>query len=438
MTNRYVIVGNGATGAAAAWTVRARDPGAEITIVGDEKVPFYSRPGLAYMLLGVIPDRQVFSRPDRLYVDARIKRVVGKAAAIEPRPHRLLTADGSALRFDRLLLAVGATATLPDIPGIDLEGVVTLDDYEGTREIIRLATRARRAVVVGGGITALELAEGLLARGVETHYLMRGDRYWANVLNSSESALVEAHLAADGMHLHKGTELAAVLGRKGRVAGVRTKDGREIKCDMLGVAIGVAPRTDLARAVGLPIGRGIHASEAFETDLPDIFAAGDCAEVLDPVTGRRSLDALWSVANEQGRVAGDNLAGHRTVYQRPAAFNVTRIGGITTTVIGSIGTGAKDQDLVSLSRGDTFVWREQLRDFVTVTTEGANRLRLVVGPDRIAGAVVMGDQALSHPLQQLVRGRVDISAVRDHLLDSSRDLRSVLASLTEGSVPRVA
>jgi NAD(P)H-nitrite reductase large subunit len=437
MTTRYLIVGNGAAGATAAWTVRARDPGAEITIIGDEKVPFYSRPGLAYVLLGVISEKHVFSRPDRLYDEAGIKRVVGKVAAIEPAPHRLLTSDGVAFRFDRLLLAVGAAAVLPDIPGIDLEGVVTLDDYEGTREIIRLASRARRAVVVGGGITALELAEGLLARGVETHYLMRGDRYWANVLDPSESELVEAHLAADGMHLHKGTELAEVLGRKGRVAGVLTKDGREIACDLLGVAIGVAPRTELARSIGLPTGRGIFVSETFETDLPDIFAAGDCAEVLDPVSGRRSQDALWSVAKEQGRAAGDNLAGHRTVYQRPAAFNVTRIGGITTTVIGAIGTGGKDADLVSLSRGDTFLWREQLHDFATVATQGANRLRLVVGPDRIAGAVVMGDQTLSRRLQHLVRGRVDISAVREHLLDGSHDLRSVLASLADGSAPGV-
>jgi NADPH-dependent 2,4-dienoyl-CoA reductase/sulfur reductase-like enzyme len=189
--------------------------------------------------------------------------------------------------------------------------------------------------------------------------------------------------------------------------------------------------------MGLPIGRGIHVSETFETDLPDILAAGDCAEVLDPTTGKRSLDALWSVANEQGRTAGDNLAGHRTVYRRPASFNVTRIGGITTTVIGAVGTGGRDDDLVSLSRGDTFVWREQLDGFVTVAAEGANRLRLVVGPDRIAGAVVMGDQSVSRRLQHLVRSRVDITAVREQLLDSSRDPHAVIASLADGSATGV-
>jgi NAD(P)H-nitrite reductase large subunit len=433
MSARYVIVGNGAAGAAAAWAIRARDESAEITIVGDEKVPFYSRPGLAYLLLGVIPDKQVFSRPDRIYAEAAIRRVTARVTAIEPAPHRALLDDGRVLRYDRLLLALGAAATLPSIPGVDLDGVVTLDNYEGTRRIIKLASKARRAVVVGGGITALELAEGLLARGVETHYLMRGERYWANVLDPSESALVEARLVEHGMRIHKGVELGEILGRKGRVAGVRTTAGDEIACDMVGVAIGVQPRTGLAASIGIRTGRGIFASETFETDVPDIFAAGDCAEVLDPATGKRSVDALWSVASEQGRTVGDVMAGHPTVYRRPAPFNVTRIGGITTTVIGSVGTGARDDDLVSLSRGDTFVWREQLADFATVSTQGTDRLRLVIGNDRIAGAVVMGDQTLSRRLQHIVRAPVDITPFREHLLDGSNDLRSVLASLAEGS-----
>jgi NAD(P)H-nitrite reductase large subunit len=113
-------------------------------------------------------------------------------------------------------------------------------------------------------------------------------------------------------------------------------------------------------------------------------------------------------------------------------FNVTRIGGITTTIIGQVGTGGRDVDLVSLSRGDSFAWREQLGDFAVEAAEGDSRLRLVVGADRIAGAVVMGDQTLSRPLQHLVRERVDISGVRDRLLDGAGDLRSLLTSLAGG------
>ena len=231
------------------------------------------------------------------------------------------------------------------------------------------------------------------------------------------------------MRLRKGVELVEVLEHRGRVSGVRTTDGETLACDLLGVAIGVAPRTELAAAAGIAVNRGILVSEAFESDAPDVLAAGDCAEVLDPATGRRSVDALWSIANEQGRVAGDNLAGIHTPYARPAPFNVTRIGGITTTIIGQVGTGGRDVDLVSLARGDSSAWREHLGAFAVEASGDSDRLRLVLETDRIAGAVIMGDQALSRPLQHLVHERVDITAVRDRLLDGAGDLRSLLTSL---------
>jgi NAD(P)H-nitrite reductase large subunit len=430
---RYLIVGNGAAGASAAFSIRERDREAEITIVGGENTPFYSRPGLAYLLTGMLPEQGLFSRPDKQYERARITRTVGTVASIEPAPHRVTLADGKVLRYDRLLLATGSKATLPDTPGIRLPGVVTLDSLEGTREIIKLAKKAKRAVVVGGGITALELAEGLVARGVETHYLLRGERYWPNVLDPDESARVEHHLAADGMRLAKGMELGGIIEKKGRLAGIRTVCGRTIECDILGVAIGVAPRKELAVAAGIAAERGIHVSDAFETDTPDVFAAGDCAEVLDPLTGKRTVDTLWPIANEQGRVAGASMAGEHTTYLRPAPFNVTKIGGITTTIIGQVGTGVRDGDLVTLSRGDSYSWREQLGDFAVAAREGDSRLRLVVGPDRITGAVVMGDQSLSRTLQQLVREKADITHVRRRLLDGSGDLAAVLTALVAGA-----
>ncbi|MBF8257332.1 MAG: FAD-dependent pyridine nucleotide-disulfide oxidoreductase, partial [Anaerolineales bacterium] len=173
MTRRYVIVGNGPAGLTAAETIRRHDAAGEITIIGDENVPFYSRPGLAYLLTGTIPEKQLLSRPDSDYARQRLQRKVGRVQAIDPRGHQITLADGRSLAYDRMLLAIGARALRPEIPGIDLEGVVTLDNLEDARRILRLARRAKRACVVGGGITAVELAEGLAAQRVETHYLMR-------------------------------------------------------------------------------------------------------------------------------------------------------------------------------------------------------------------------------------------------------------------------
>jgi NAD(P)H-nitrite reductase large subunit len=435
MARRYVIVGNGPAGLTAAETIREHDAAADIRIVSGERHGFYSRPGLAYYLTGIVPEQRLFSRPDADYKAAQIVRIPGVAERIDREGHSVVLGDGAVLPFDRLLLAVGARAVRPPTEGMDLEGVVTLDDLDGTREIIRRARTAKRACVVGGGITALELAEGLVSRGVETHYLMRGDRYWASVLDPHESALVEERLTHDGIRIHRGAEIARVLGREGRVTHVETTTDDVLPCDLVGVAIGIQPRLELAQAAGLETGRGIWTDTTFATGDQDIFAAGDVAEVLDPGTGKRSLEALWSVALAHGRIAGSNLAGVEQHYRKAAPFNVTKIGGVTTTLIGAVGTGSREGDLVMLARGDSDAWREQLDAFAVAADAGLNHLRLVLGEDRIVGAVVMGDQALSRTLQHLIRERIDIGSIRASLISNPTEIRESIAKLAERLVP---
>ncbi len=438
MPTRYVIVGNGAAGATAAETIRTHDPAGDIQIIGAESVPFYSRPGLAYLLTGQIPEDQLFSRPDKDLRAAGIGRTVATVQRVDPRAHRLELGGGRVLRYDRLLLGVGAAAVRPDLPGIDLPGVVTLASLEDARLILKLAKRAKRACVVGGGITAIEVAEGLAANGVTVTYLMRGDRYWASVLDPHESALVEGRLAHDGILIRRNTGLGRVIGNRDRVAAIETTEGGRIECDLLAVAVGVQPRLGLAAEAGLETGRGIFTDESLATSEPDIYAAGDAAEVLDPTTGRRAMDSLWSVALAHGRIAGANMAGGSDSYGRPAPFNVTRIGGVTATLIGAVGAGGRDGDLVALARGDSQAWREQLGGFTVAQDRGADRLRLVVGEDRILGALVMGDQSLSRPLLHLVRRRVDIRAVRDRLLLGSAEMRAAVVQLMERTAVHAA
>jgi NAD(P)H-nitrite reductase large subunit len=312
---------------------------------------------------------------------------------------------------------------------------VTLDNLEDARRILKLARRAKRACVVGGGITAIELAEGLAAQRVETHYLMRKDRYWGNVLDPQESALVEERLAHDRIRIHSGVELSRVIGNRGRVTAVETTSGDRLPCQMLAVAIGIQPRLELGMRAGLAIGRGIWTDASFQTSDPDIYAAGDVAEVLDPDTGKRVLDSLWSMAIEQGRAAGENLCGQGRPYQRQAPFNVTRIGGVTTTLIGAVGSGGREDDLVMLSRGDSESWRERLDSFAVASDTGANRLRVLLGEDRVVGAVVMGDQTLSRLLQQVIRERVDIRAVREQWIQRPAEVHQILQRLAERAVP---
>jgi NADPH-dependent 2,4-dienoyl-CoA reductase/sulfur reductase-like enzyme len=422
--SKHVIVGWGAAGMAAIEAIRARDKQAQIVLFSEEQHGFYSRPGLAYLLTGAIPEDQLFPRTAQelasLRVDFRHQRVV----KINPERREVVLSDGSRERYDRLLLAVGAKAIRPNLEGIDLTGVVTLDTLEDARHILKLARRSRRAVVVGGGITALELAEGMASRGLTTHYLLRGNRYWRSVLDHDESRIVEQGIASEGVRIHHNSEMARVVGRNGKVSGVELVGGTRLRCDIVAVAIGIRPRNELARQAGLGTDRGILVDEQMRTNAVHIFAAGDVAQVYDPVSGEHVLDSLWWVARQQGAVAGANMAGDSVVYSKPVAFNVTRIGGRAVTIIGGLGgkNGSKgDPDTVAIARGDSEIWRDSQDTFSVEEQSGECRVRIMIGERCINGALIMGDQRLSKPLQDLISAQVDIQAIHSRLLDGEDD-----------------
>jgi nitrite reductase (NADH) large subunit len=406
-----VIVGGGPATVAAAEAIRGVDAEADITVVCADSHGYYSRPGLAYFLTAELPERSLFAfRPAELR-SLGVTWIGEGAAGIEPAAHEVVLESGRRLAYDRLLLATGSAAIRAGVPGADLDGVVKLDNLDDAVEIVRRARRAKAAVVVGGGITALEIVEGLRARGVHVHYFMRRDRYWSNVLSETESRIVEQRLRREDVEIHQYTELAAITGRAGRVSGVQTGDGNVIPCQIVAVAAGVRPRVELARAAGLPCARGVLVDEYLRAGDPDIYAAGDIAEVADPATGHRLLDVLWNVAAAKGRVAGLNMAAEpRHRYPEDPPLNITRLAGLHTTIVGKVGNG-EDADLQGLSRGDSQIWSELGEAAVVEAERGEAHVRLALGERTIDGAVVMGDQTLSYSLQHLIESRADVNEI---------------------------
>jgi NAD(P)H-nitrite reductase large subunit len=420
----YVIVGTGVAGVAAISTLRDLERAAEITMVGDDPHGFYSRPGLAYYLNDEIPEKQltIFTKED--WNKLKIHYVRGIATRLNPQKHQLEFGPAGILKYDRLLLATGSTAALLNIPGAELQGVVKLDDFDDTRRILSLARRARSAVVVGGGIISVELVEGLLARGLKVHYFLRGERYWPNVLDEIESRLLENRLAEEGVILHFHTEAAEVLGKRGKVVGVKTKKGEIIRCEMVAVGIGVKSRMELAKVAGLATERGILADETMQTSDPDIFTAGDVSEVRDPLSGKLFIDTLWHPAREKGKIAALNMTGRRSFYNRKVAVNVLRLAGVMTTIIGAVGSGV-DDDLVSVARGSSDTWQQLPNTIALESNSEVNHLRLMIGEQTLLGAMVMGDQKLSLPLQEIISSKVDITPIR-HLLQPRAPLGQIV------------
>jgi NADPH-dependent 2,4-dienoyl-CoA reductase/sulfur reductase-like enzyme len=402
----HVIIGSGVSGIAAIEAIRSLDSSSSITLIGDDPYGFYSRPGLAYYLTGELHDKALFPRTADNLRKLNFHYIKGQVTRILRAEHRLEIDHQSTVSYDRLLIAVGAQAIPLEVPGAELEGVLKLDHMSDAKLILKHARRGKTAVVVGGGITALELAEGLRARGMKVHYLLRGDRYWSNVLDEHESKIIERRLQEEGVTLHYHSEVIDVTGAAGKVNGIRLLNGQLLKCDLVAYAIGIRLRVGLAKQAGLAIDRGILVNEYLQTNDPDIFAAGDVAQAYDPLSGRSILDSLWTPARQQGHIAGLNMAGKEMAYLKAPPFNVTRLAGLTTTIIGTVGRG-RDEDLVGIARGDSETWRQLPDCMVAQTGFEVNRLRLIMGEKTLLGAIVMGDQKLSLPLEKIISNKVD-------------------------------
>ncbi len=446
MMTRYLILGNGAAGATAAEEIRQYDADGPITIVSSERHPMYSRPGLAYVIIDEIPEYQVIARTSEWYAHHHLQVVHGTAAKVEPALHRVRLADGHLLPYDRLLIATGARAVPLPYPGANLDGVVHLDTLDGTKELLRKAKRGKRAVVVGGGITALEMTEGLAHHRLDTHYFVRKDALWSAVFNATESQMLAERMAEHDVTVHYNTEIAEVLGdRRGRVKGVKLTSGEVFPCDLVGAGIGVKPQLDCVRDTPIKVDRGILVNEQLEASEPDVYAAGDCAQIWDRWTQKHTLDVLWPTAIAAGRVAGANMAGGHEAYLKGTPFNACLLFGLHITAIGQLG-GTRDESepeiFQHVSRGSSEIFATRPHAYASAWSQvGVNTVRLVLSGDRLVGALVVGEQSLADPLRDLIEQQVDIRPLRPHLQEGGPAMTHAVMEFwkqtqKQGSVPQ--
>ncbi len=429
---RYLILGHGAAGTTAAEEIRARDARGQITIVSAERYPMYSRPGLAYVIIDEIPDYQVIARQPEWYAERQIRIVYGEAAKVDTPGRRVQLADGQTLPYDRLLIATGARAVPLPYPGANLDGVVCLDTLDGTKELLRKARKGRRAVVVGGGITALEMTEGFAHHRLDTHYFLRRDTLWATVFNATESTLLAERMSEHGVKIHFNTEITEVLGdKRSRVTGVKLTDGKVFPCQLVGAGIGVKAGLDHVRGTPLKVDRGLLVNEYLEASEPDVYAAGDCAQIWDRWTQKHTLDVLWPSAIASGRVAGANMAGAHEAYVKGAPFNACLLFGLHITAIGQLG-GARDDaepEVVQhiISRGASEIWATRPHAYSSAWSQnGPNTVRLALSGNRLVGALVIGEQTLADPLRDLIEKQIDIRPLRPHLQQGGPDMKRMI------------
>ncbi|MCH7878316.1 MAG: FAD-dependent oxidoreductase [candidate division Zixibacteria bacterium] len=337
---RYVIIGNGVAGINAASEIRRADGKAEISIVSYESDHFFSRTALMYAFCGQLSERCIEPYERDYYKKMNFTRVRDRISAVDYSKKTLTLESGGTLAYDRLLIASGSVGRRATYPGSDLDGVgrfVTWDNLEWLKE---KSKDARAAVVIGGGLIGIEALEILHLAGIEVTFLVRESHLWPVAFSETESDMVVAHVKEHGCHVLLGEGTDEVVGKNGKVIGLKTDAGKMIECDIALFAIGVQPQTEFLKGSGFELDRfgGIVVDEKLGTGLQDVWAAGDCTSVIW-FNGVRRPEQLWYTGRDQGIAAGKNMAasnGMQTAYKRATFYNSAKFFDIEYTTAGYV------------------------------------------------------------------------------------------------------
>lgn len=400
--NPYLIIGNGVAAVSAVEAIRARDATTPIIMVTDQECAFYSRPSLYYILLGRIEFDDAWGRPADFYrrhgVELRCRTT---AARVEAGAHAVHIAGGESLRYSKLLLATGTRGRALPWAEQGRRGIVTLNTLADVVTIRELLSTAKRAVVVGGGLTSIELVESCRRWGVETTFVMWGDRFLDKQLTAEEAELVHQRLRAGGVEIRTREELIAVSAKEGQVTGAALRStGEEIACDIAACAVGVIPNKELAEEAGAETpsaslragAQGIAVDERMQTTLPDVYAAGDVAQVREADGRAAGSEMLWYVASDMGRVAGANMAGGEARYARRVFLNVAEFCGLDFAGVGEIMPG-----------------QPEVEETVIRDRDGAGSIRLVTRGRALVGACFLGDIRLADIARGLIAAGAKLS-----------------------------
>ena len=348
----YVIIGQGAAGTAAANTLRRLDGKKAITVITRETDYFYSRVDLPDIIAGYSPPSAAVLQTQERFAELGITCRMGETVtAIMPDKKIVRLAGGECLEYERLLVATGSAPVLPPIAGLEAKGVYTLWTMAQAEAIIRAAARARAAVVIGAGLIGVKTALALAARGLTVRLVEKLPRVLPRQVDAAAAEIVARRIAEKGVAVMTGAVVEGIVTEDGAITGVKVA-GQTLACELAVVAVGVRPDAGLAAQAGLKVRRGIVVDRFLQTSLPNIYAAGDVAEVPD-LTGGYSIPALWPVAVEQGQVAARNMAGRKTAYTPVPAMNAVEVAGLPLIAVGDVEGGPGDDILVA-ARGDNY------------------------------------------------------------------------------------
>jgi len=412
-TTEYLIIGNSAAAIGAVEAIREVDKMKPITMVCDEPYPAYSRPLISKYLAGERTIDAILLRPADFYRENNIDLLMGTKVKHLDVTTRIAYLQGDELiSWTRLLLATGGMPIVPNLDGGDKEGVfrfLTLKDVIAISEYLKSSSQA---VVIGGGLIGISVAEALTKRGVSVTVVEMKDRILNTILDETASSIAAQAYTKAGVRFITNQTVRKIVGNA-RTEGVILEDGTEIACHLVVIAIGVQPRVELAIAAGIKVNRGIVVDRFMCSSHPDVYAAGDVAEGYDFVFGANRLTPIWPNAYLGGRIAGLNMAGTKIQYPGGTAMNSLNYFGLDIAASGAV-TPPADKSCEVISQKTDMAYK-----------------KLILSDDTIIGMVFVGDIERAGIIHGLMRDRVNVAGFKQALLADSFGLAYLPAELRQ-------
>ena len=377
---RIVIIGNGIAGITAARHIR-KNSDFNITVISAETEHFFSRTALMYIYMGHMKYEHTKPYEDWFWKKNRIQLIKGFVQKVNTNDKKLQLDSGSEINYDVLIIASGSKSNKFGWPGQDLGGVQGLYSYPDLEEMERNTKGVKHAVIVGGGLIGVEMAEMLLSRKIEVTFLVREKAFWNNVLPIQDADLITRHIKEHHVDLKLSTELKEIVdGGHGKVKAVRLGNGDEINCQFVGLTVGVSPNISFLKNSDINTNRGLLVNEFLQTNVPDVYAIGDCVERTYELPGRRNIEQVWYTGRMMGEVVAQTVCGHKTKYEPGPWFNSAKFFDIEYQTYGNVANELQPDESEFYwehqqgKKAMHFIWSTQTKRFIGINAFGI-RLR---------------------------------------------------------------
>lgn len=399
---KYVIIGASAAGLATAESIRKTDSTGEIVILTKEAYLPYSRPSISYYLKGVVKEKDMFLRKPAFYKSNKIDVVTNAQVTAIDTDKKVVKAGKKAYAYDKLCLCTGSKPFVPPMKNVDgKSNALTFLDLASTKEVEKLANADTKAVVIGGGLIGMKAAEGLSKICKSVDVIELAPRILPSILDAKSEVAVRKHCEDKGnLNFHLGDTITEAKSKGKKITSVVLKSGKELKCDLLILAVGVRPETDLAEKAGLEVNRGIITNTVtMQTSNADIYSAGDCTVSVDMLDGSKKIIALWPNAVQQGTVAGSQMAGGNLVIDGTYSVNAIDFYGLRICTCGLINAQG-----------------EQYTDKIQI--DGDKYKRLIFEGDKLVGFVLINNSQNAGIYTSLIENKIDLSTLQGDIMST--------------------